>query len=51
MPKDTPTTKPSRILKTALIAAAAAGAILAAPQIADACTRVLWNSNKLAVVV
>ncbi len=32
-------------------ALAAAAAVLAASQIADACTRVLWNDNKLAVVV
>ena len=38
-------------LKIATDAAAAAGALLAAPQIAHACTRILWNSNKLAVVV
>jgi choloylglycine hydrolase len=38
-------------LKIAMVAAAAAGALFAAPQIADACTRILWNSNKLAVVV
>jgi len=30
---------------------AAAATVLAASQIADACTRVLWNDNKLAVVV
>jgi hypothetical protein len=36
-------------LKMAVVAAAAAGAMLAAPQIADACTRILWNNNKLAV--
>src|ERR1700677_82491 len=29
---------------------AAAGVVLAASQIADACTRVLWNDNKLGVV-
>jgi penicillin V acylase-like amidase (Ntn superfamily) len=51
MPRRTPTTKSLVNLKTATVAAAAASAILAAPQIADACTRVLWNSNKLAVVV
>jgi penicillin V acylase-like amidase (Ntn superfamily) len=38
-------------LKIALVTAAAAGALFAAPQIADACTRILWNNNKLAVVV
>ncbi len=32
-------------------ALAAAAIMLAASQIADACTRVLWNNNKLAVVV
>jgi len=38
-------------LKIALVTAAAAGALFAAPRIADACTRILWNNNKLAVVV
>jgi penicillin V acylase-like amidase (Ntn superfamily) len=51
MPRQILTTKPLLNLKAAAVAAAAAGAMLAAPQIADACTRVLWNSNKLAVVV
>jgi penicillin V acylase-like amidase (Ntn superfamily) len=46
-----PTTRSSFNLKIAMLAAAAAGAMLAAPQIADACTRILWNDNKLAVVV
>jgi penicillin V acylase-like amidase (Ntn superfamily) len=32
-------------------ALAAVTIVLAAPQIADACTRILWNNNKLAVVV
>jgi penicillin V acylase-like amidase (Ntn superfamily) len=48
MPKQEP--KARSVLKIAMVAAAA-GALLAAPQIADACTRVLWNNNKLAVVV
>jgi penicillin V acylase-like amidase (Ntn superfamily) len=51
MPRQIPTTKPLFNLKAAAVAAAAAAAMLVAPQIADACTRVLWNSNKLAVVV
>jgi penicillin V acylase-like amidase (Ntn superfamily) len=38
-------------LKVAMVAAAAAGALFAAPHIADACTRILWNNNKLAVLV
>ena len=37
--------------KTLYGALAAATIVLAASQIADACTRVLWNDNKLAVVV
>ena len=32
-------------------ALAAAATVLAASQIADACTRTLWNDNKLAVLV
>jgi len=51
MPTQRPTAKSLLTLKTAIIAAAVAGALLAAPKIADACTRVLWNTNKLAVVV
>jgi penicillin V acylase-like amidase (Ntn superfamily) len=51
MPIQRPTTKSLLNLKMAVFAAAAAGAMLAAPQIADACTRILWNNNKLAVVV
>jgi penicillin V acylase-like amidase (Ntn superfamily) len=51
MPRAMPAMQSLFNLKAALVAAAAAGAILAAPRIADACTRVLWNSNKLAVVV
>jgi choloylglycine hydrolase len=51
MPTQRPTAKSLLTLKTAIIAAAAAGALLAAPKIADACTRVLWNTSKLAVVV
>jgi penicillin V acylase-like amidase (Ntn superfamily) len=51
MPRQTPTTKALFNFRIAVVAAAAAGAILAAPQIADACTRVLWNNNKLAVLV
>jgi penicillin V acylase-like amidase (Ntn superfamily) len=51
MPRQTPTTKALFNFGIAVVAAAAAGAILAAPQIADACTRVLWNNNKLAVLV
>jgi len=37
--------------KAAYGALAAAAIVLAASQIADACTRILWNDNKLAVVV
>ncbi len=37
--------------KAAYGALAAAALVLGASQIADACTRVLWNNNKLAVVV
>jgi penicillin V acylase-like amidase (Ntn superfamily) len=51
MPRRRPTTRSLLNLKVAVVAAAAAGAVLAAPQIADACTRILWNNNKLAVVV
>jgi penicillin V acylase-like amidase (Ntn superfamily) len=51
MPRAMPAMQSLFNLKAALVAAAAAGAILVAPRIADACTRVLWNSNKLAVVV
>ena len=51
MPKQEPTARSILDFKIAMVAAAAAGLMLAAPQIADACTRVLWNTNKLAVVV
>jgi penicillin V acylase-like amidase (Ntn superfamily) len=51
MPKQEPKARSVLNLKIAIVAAAAAGAMLAAPQIADACTRILWNNNKLAVVV
>ncbi|MGA8651994.1 MAG: linear amide C-N hydrolase [Xanthobacteraceae bacterium] len=51
MAKQKPSAKSISHLKIALVAAAAAGAILAAAPVADACTRVLWNNNKLAVVV
>jgi penicillin V acylase-like amidase (Ntn superfamily) len=51
MPRQAPKAKSILNLKVALVTAAAAGAFLAAPHIADACTRVLWNNNKLAVVV
>ena len=51
MPKQEPRARSVLNLKIAIVAAAAAGAMLAAPQIADACTRILWNNNKLAVVV
>ena len=37
--------------KAAYGALAAAALVLAASQIADACTRILWNNNRLAVVV
>jgi penicillin V acylase-like amidase (Ntn superfamily) len=51
MPTQRPTAKSLLNLKIAVVAAAAAGTLLAAPRLADACTRVLWNSNKLAVLV
>jgi penicillin V acylase-like amidase (Ntn superfamily) len=51
MPKQEPRARSVLNLKIAMVAAAAAGAMLGAPQIADACTRILWNNNKLAVVV
>jgi choloylglycine hydrolase len=50
MPTQRRTAKSFLKLDVAVVAAAV-GAMLAAPQIADACTRVLWNDNKLAVVV
>lgn len=50
MPTQRQTAKSFLKLDVAVVAAAV-GALLAAPQIADACTRVLWNDNKLAVVV
>jgi penicillin V acylase-like amidase (Ntn superfamily) len=51
MPRQIPTKKSLLNLKAAAVVVAAAGTMLAAPEIADACTRVLWNSNKLAVIV
>jgi penicillin V acylase-like amidase (Ntn superfamily) len=51
MPTQRPTAKSLLNLNIAVVAAAAAGTLLAAPRLADACTRVLWNSNKLAVLV
>jgi penicillin V acylase-like amidase (Ntn superfamily) len=51
MPQPTPTQKSIFSLHSVLAVAATATAIVAASQVADACTRVLWNSNKLAVVV
>jgi penicillin V acylase-like amidase (Ntn superfamily) len=51
MPRPDPTVRSMLNFKTALVAAATAGAIVAASRAADACTRVLWNTNKLAVVV
>jgi penicillin V acylase-like amidase (Ntn superfamily) len=51
MPIQRPTAKSLLNLKIAVVAAAAAGTLLAAPRLADACTRVLWNSNELAVLV
>jgi penicillin V acylase-like amidase (Ntn superfamily) len=51
MPRQTPTASSLFNPKMAVIAAAAAASLVAAPQIADACTCVLWNNNKLAVVV
>src|ERR1700731_4885586 len=51
MPKQEPTARSVLNLKIATVAAAAAGAMWAPPQIAEACTRILWNKNKLAVVV
>ena len=51
MPKQEPEARSVLNPKIAVVAAAAAGVMLAAPQIADACTRILWNNNKLAVVV
>jgi len=51
MPRQIPTKKSLLNLKAAAVVVAAAGTMLAAPEIADACTRVLWNSNRLAVIV
>jgi choloylglycine hydrolase len=51
MPRQRSTARSLFNSKVAVIAAAAAASLLAAPQIADACTRILWNNNKLAGVV
>src|SRR5262249_35146366 len=51
MPKQEPRAGSVLKLKIAVAAAAALGAAVAAPRVADAFTRILWNTNKLAVVV